>query len=35
MLRRDFNNSLLEFGFLISFHSEMLKVRKSTKNDFK
>ena len=31
----DFSNSSPKLGILTSFHSEMLKVRKSTKNDFK
>ena len=35
ILRLDFNNSLPKLVILTRFHSEMLKVRKSTKNDFK
>ena len=34
IIRIDLKNSFPKFGILNSFHSEMLKVRKSTKNDF-
>ena len=35
ILRLDLSSSSPKFGILTSFHSEMLKVIKSTKNDFK
>ena len=35
ILRLDFNNSLQKLDILTSFYSKILKVRKSTKNEFK
>ena len=35
ILRIDLNKSFPKFGILNSFHSEILKARKSIKNDFK